>query len=200
MNEQRIAQLSDAELRQQLIDLGVNNCGPVTASTRRLHEKKLMKLINEAGAVHVSLPSPDTGSEKYRRNVLETPPPAHTNHGRVDDDDLAGEESYEYLPETYRGPTGNLYPDLSASASPDRLLTSLRSRSNRPMSSSNGSSPQRSAPPAVYAAGGWKEWVRPALIAASMVGVAVFVYMFGARLAAGIPFDEEDDKQIEHFE
>jgi len=198
MNEQRIAELSDAELRQHLINVGVDNCGPVTATTRRLHEKKLMKLINAAGAGHA--PSPDTGGEKYRRHVLETPPPAHTDHGRVEDDDWAGEESYEYLPETYRGPTGNLYPDLSASASPDRLLTSLRSRSNRPMSSSNGSSPQRSVPSAVHSAGGWKEWVRPALIAASMVAVAVFVYMFGARLAAGIPFDEEDDKHIEHFE
>jgi cytochrome bd-type quinol oxidase subunit 2 len=57
----------------------------------------------------------------------------------------------------------------------------------------------RSAP-AAPVGGGWREWVRPAIIAASIGAVVVFIYMFGARLASGIPFDEEDDKSIEHFE
>jgi hypothetical protein len=55
MNEQAVAALSDVQLRNQLLEMGVPNCGPVTASTRRPYEKKLLKLINEAGDIHVSL-------------------------------------------------------------------------------------------------------------------------------------------------
>uniref|UniRef100_A0A1I7WVJ9 LEM domain-containing protein n=1 Tax=Heterorhabditis bacteriophora TaxID=37862 RepID=A0A1I7WVJ9_HETBA len=115
--------LSDVELRQELISRG-KNIGPVTPSTRSLYVKKLHKLIQEeAGDYHPTeiTPAEDTegffseqvsnhemngdssveiheeAEELPRQRRMRAPSPMLITEQLDEDDDMHGEESVRYL-------------------------------------------------------------------------------------------------------
>ena len=126
----QIASLSDGELRAQLIEMGCANLGPITATTRKLMEKRLMRLITDSPVVKGGI-SEDFSNEYHefssfvpntnrsadaRPSLQSTPPRFHEESGEDLDDDMAGEESYEYNPnyESRDVPKRVLYPDLDS--------------------------------------------------------------------------------------